>query len=1523
MRQAWLLGAATVGFVVGGHDCIHDVQLERFTRSVDMTTLTNEQELETSGSRRLTDATTLFQPIRISFDTSRLTSDPGYLCTQAGQAITRDGSSYTCTQNDILTKEKSDFILSVMIPAVTTYFSSVLSVQRVSGNLIIQGLGCQANEWACCANTIPPYLKTTGIANTDFLIHVTARPTSGAVLAWALPCNIDQYGRPISGQANFGPNRLDTQSGSRAGQIGTAIHEITHALGFSSSRFADFRQPLNGPLWGYSNVVSQTQQNGIFVSKVITPQVVKQAKQQFNCPDWPGAGAELENGPTGSSDFSSHWEKRLFNKEYMTATSSANPVYSAMTLAFFEDTGWYTANYSMAQALPWGYLEGCSFATGQCSEWSNDYFCSAAGEHCSATRDAKGYCDINTYTSSIPSGFQYFKNAKLGGQDTFSDYCPTYQGYSNGACSDTTTYLDADMGEALGAGSKCFQSTLTKGSSRASTPACYPVIRCGQGNMYIRVGGKEVACPLAGGDVSVPGFQGTVRCPPGNKMCQLLQTQCSGQGILMVDGSCSCNPGFSGSDCSLKDCPLHNGVECNGRGSCDRRSGTCRCDAAYTGLSCSELLCPVVTSDKFLGDQCSGHGACNGALGTCTCSDGYTGKACECVPGCTSCSNGGSCDCLTGSCVCPSGFFGAKCELAGDAPIETLVLDANATTMGQVPAKTTSYFKVLLNSSSSDITVLLTSTSGDADLYGSFLDTYPSPKSTKSTLFVSNANRHDRLDAIQLCGTLGTFPRAMNDTFRFCSQANALLVQGAPGYFYVSVFGFAASTFELKVVSDPCVNEVCSNHGTCGKYYAGVCACDRSWSGERCSTPRCRPDCVDFNNCNAPTSSATVLTSGLRNTTDCYGNGECRVVTVHGVDQPTCVCDEAFSFANPTDDQSICKVPLPSIRRVQHFADPFVVHGDTMQYYVGVGEWTMYTLTVKPEWQYVYVELKELSDGSDPLVLVRKTKLPSLNASGNPYPLQAVDAAAWTSAASKQRVLLTRASSTLSDGLLYIGVYNTRYGRNPLAYQLTVEANSTCDIHTTDVCARGSTVACAVALPTMCQCASTAQGPFCDHVNITHSRVNADVPTQLAPVVVHEGSWQYWTFDVADPAVEFVRVELTTGQSSAAGDEVKPVLMVRGPLEPGFPSLDLSSAFDFNAVTTPVKNGGNHTVLVPVSTSCAGPRCFKVAVYNKLYSGNVIQANVTLVGLKSAAQAYAVPDCTLSGVGDAANCNDRGMCVQVGDQPTCKCKNGWSGMTCNAPRAFAISQLWSAATGISLLCSVCNATFTLSNGAMVMFTLPQSMQPNTGLELRVKSNGGIVSPNMYVSEATPRSLYDFAIMSFSDESEEVVQLTNRPFQGHFWVAIYSEAPLGMDANATNTPTTFTIQSRVIPLVKKTVDKRLITQTSFLGAVMSWLTTAPLGIVLFSLLLIFLGLTAFYFVWRTFRSPDNQDSAISTLAAELGNRANEVHHVEAGLAAERVQSPLRMGSSTRSDDAPTPSAPPLELDVEMAPIVRFS
>ena len=64
-----------------------------------------------------------------------------------------------------------------------------------------------------------------------------------------------------------------------------------------------------------------------------------------------------------------HWEKRAFENEAMTGTHTQNPVYSRITLALMEDTGWYKANMDMAQPLNWGKNLGCQFAQRSCMEW--------------------------------------------------------------------------------------------------------------------------------------------------------------------------------------------------------------------------------------------------------------------------------------------------------------------------------------------------------------------------------------------------------------------------------------------------------------------------------------------------------------------------------------------------------------------------------------------------------------------------------------------------------------------------------------------------------------------------------------------------------------------------------------------------------------------------------------------------------------------------------------------------------------------------------------------------------------------------------------------------------------------------------------------------------------------------------------------------------------------------------------------------------------------------------------------------
>ena len=64
-----------------------------------------------------------------------------------------------------------------------------------------------------------------------------------------------------------------------------------------------------------------------------------------------------------------HWEKRLFENEAMTGTHTQNPIYSRITMALMEDTGWYLPNYAMAEELKWGRGLGCDFYLESCKEW--------------------------------------------------------------------------------------------------------------------------------------------------------------------------------------------------------------------------------------------------------------------------------------------------------------------------------------------------------------------------------------------------------------------------------------------------------------------------------------------------------------------------------------------------------------------------------------------------------------------------------------------------------------------------------------------------------------------------------------------------------------------------------------------------------------------------------------------------------------------------------------------------------------------------------------------------------------------------------------------------------------------------------------------------------------------------------------------------------------------------------------------------------------------------------------------------
>ncbi|XP_036392112.1 teneurin-4 isoform X3 [Megalops cyprinoides] len=133
--------------------------------------------------------------------------------------------------------------------------------------------------------------------------------------------------------------------------------------------------------------------------------------------------------------------------------------------------------------------------------------------------------------------------------------------------------------------------------------------------------------------------------------------QCSGHGAFLSDtGTCSCDPNWTGHDCSTEICA----ADCGGHGICV--SGTCRCDDGWMGAGCDQRACHP---------RCNEHGTCKD--GKCECSPGWNGEHCTIAhyldkvvkEGCPGLCNGNG-RCTLGNsgwyCVCQLGWRGAGCD---------------------------------------------------------------------------------------------------------------------------------------------------------------------------------------------------------------------------------------------------------------------------------------------------------------------------------------------------------------------------------------------------------------------------------------------------------------------------------------------------------------------------------------------------------------------------------------------------------------------------------------------------------------------------------------------------------------------------------------------------------------------------------------------------------------------------------------------------------------------------------------------
>ena len=364
-------------------------------------------------------------------------------------------------------------------------------------------------------------LDTLGAGYADFLVNndVIIFPQFDSdlgsnVLAAAAPCIVTNSNRPYGGVLYINTNLNFNKGNTNQYLKNILLHEITHILVFHPYFFTALK-------------LNQTEGSN---SYIISPKAIAKAREHFDCSSITRIPLENQGG-TGS--VGSHWESRYMLGDYMISTDYPDQAISDITLGLFEDSGFYKVNYYSGGLFKFGKGKGCEFFNKDCIENEKatfEEFCDTANAAmCSSSRTLKSSCYLTTYTSSIPTAYQYFSDPRKGGFPA-ADYCPVpYQAHSSSTyfsnhCQIGSSSLSSEYNEKIGFDSFCFMSSILPSSSTTSTsqiPICYEV-RCDADNnqFTVTIGSSEIACPTEGGTVNAPsGFTGSIVCPKYSDIC--------------------------------------------------------------------------------------------------------------------------------------------------------------------------------------------------------------------------------------------------------------------------------------------------------------------------------------------------------------------------------------------------------------------------------------------------------------------------------------------------------------------------------------------------------------------------------------------------------------------------------------------------------------------------------------------------------------------------------------------------------------------------------------------------------------------------------------------------------------------------------------------------------------------------------------------------------------------------------------------------------------------------------------------
>ncbi|KAH8871133.1 Leishmanolysin-like peptidase [Schistosoma japonicum] len=301
-------------------------------------------------------------------------------------------------------------------------------------------------------------------------------------------------------------------------------HELGHVLGFNSEAFRYMRDEQGNPrtirerntnepiltddkgyripdksVLSYVTRVWRSAKTTVtrYLTALKTPMMLKKAREYFACERL--EGVELDNNQP--LYVRGHFSKRLIDNELMTPVLSSRSYISSITLGFFEDTGWYQVDYSLANPMGYGKYLGCNFVMKSCYEYmeiqKHKY---ATSKPFTGTANTYSYCNTPEKESEVQPKenymLHYFGNSSM---------CINHD-----STRDWLVIHEHDILDVSSPKSSCMKHICTE-----------------KEGLILILGDKELVCPLKGKYIdllfrgSYFSTNGSIICPPCRDICKV------------------------------------------------------------------------------------------------------------------------------------------------------------------------------------------------------------------------------------------------------------------------------------------------------------------------------------------------------------------------------------------------------------------------------------------------------------------------------------------------------------------------------------------------------------------------------------------------------------------------------------------------------------------------------------------------------------------------------------------------------------------------------------------------------------------------------------------------------------------------------------------------------------------------------------------------------------------------------------------------------------------------------------------